>query len=117
MRMIKTGVAAAALLLCALALFGFPQPAQAQGADPGIQWINMEVSRVLTYYGEWRQGDHGIDYFRELTKRVVELDPHFVDAYRFGALVLADDLGHDWPELFLSFDDHPAAAASSSRGA
>ncbi len=26
--------------------------------------------------------------------------------------VLADDLGHDWPELFLSFDDHPAAAAS-----
>lgn len=26
--------------------------------------------------------------------------------------VLADDLGHDWPELFASFDDHPAAAAS-----
>ena len=26
--------------------------------------------------------------------------------------VLADDLGRDWPELFASFDDHPAAAAS-----
>lgn len=26
--------------------------------------------------------------------------------------VLADDLGPDWRELFLSFDDHPAAAAS-----
>jgi predicted unusual protein kinase regulating ubiquinone biosynthesis (AarF/ABC1/UbiB family) len=26
--------------------------------------------------------------------------------------VLADDLGHDWHELFSSFDDHPAAAAS-----
>ena len=26
--------------------------------------------------------------------------------------VLADDLGHDWYELFQSFDDHPAAAAS-----
>jgi predicted unusual protein kinase regulating ubiquinone biosynthesis (AarF/ABC1/UbiB family) len=26
--------------------------------------------------------------------------------------VLADDLGHDWPDLFQSFDDHPAAAAS-----
>jgi predicted unusual protein kinase regulating ubiquinone biosynthesis (AarF/ABC1/UbiB family) len=26
--------------------------------------------------------------------------------------VLADDLGHDWPELFTTFDDHPAAAAS-----
>lgn len=53
-----------------------------------ILWL-----RTVTYYGEWRQGDHGIAYFRELTRRVVELDPHFVDAYRFGALVLADDLG------------------------
>lgn len=49
--------------------------------------------RTVTYYGEWRKGDHGIDFFRELSHRVVELDPHFVDAYRFGALVLADDLG------------------------
>lgn len=53
--------------------------------------------RTITYYGEWRQGDHGIDFFRELSHRVVELDPHFVEAYRFGALVLADDLD--------SFDD------------
>ena len=53
--------------------------------------------RTVTYYGEWRQGDHGIAFFRELSRRVVELDPHFVEAYRFGALVLADDLG--------SFDD------------
>lgn len=53
--------------------------------------------RTVTYYGEWRQGDHGIDFFRELSNRVVELDPHFVEAYRFGALVLADDLD--------SFDD------------
>lgn len=57
-----------------------------------ILWL-----RTVTYYGEWRQGEHGIAYFRELSRRVVELDPHFVDAYRFGALVLADDLG--------SFDD------------
>ena len=53
--------------------------------------------RTVTYYGEWRRGDHGIEFFRELTDRVVELDPHFVQAYRFGALVLADDLD--------SFDD------------
>jgi hypothetical protein len=53
--------------------------------------------RTVTYYGEWRQGEHGIAFFRELSHRIVELDPHFVDAYRFGALVLADDLG--------SFDD------------
>lgn len=53
--------------------------------------------RTVTYYGEWRQGDHGIEFFRELSNRVVDLDPHFVEAYRFGALVLADDLD--------SFDD------------
>lgn len=53
--------------------------------------------RTVTYYGEWRQGDHGIAFFRELSRRVVELDPHFVEAYRFSALVLADDLD--------SFDD------------
>jgi hypothetical protein len=52
---------------------------------------------TVTYYGEWRQGDHGIAFFRELNNRVVELDPNFVEAYRFGALVLADDLD--------SFDD------------
>lgn len=57
-----------------------------------ILWL-----RTITYYGEWRQGDHGIAFFRELSRRVVELDPHFVEAYRFGALVMADDLG--------SFDD------------
>lgn len=49
--------------------------------------------RTVSYYGEWRQGDHGIEFFRELSNRVVELDPNFVEAYRFGALVLADDLG------------------------
>ena len=48
--------------------------------------------RTVTYYGEWRQGDHGMEFFRELANRVVDLDPHFVEAYRFGALVLADDL-------------------------
>lgn len=48
--------------------------------------------RTVTYYGAWRHGEHGIDYFRELTHRVVELDPQFVDAYRFGSMVLADDL-------------------------
>ncbi len=48
--------------------------------------------RTVTYYGEWRHGSHGIDFFRELAHRVVDLDPHFTDAYRFGALVLADDL-------------------------
>ncbi len=48
--------------------------------------------RTVTYYGEWREGGHGMAFFRELAHRVVELDPYFTDAYRFAALVLADDL-------------------------
>jgi len=48
--------------------------------------------RTVTYYGAWAKGDHGLDFFRELTHRVVDLDPWFVEGYKFGAFVLADDL-------------------------
>jgi hypothetical protein len=49
--------------------------------------------RTVTYYGEWRQGTHGIRFFRELLSTVVTLDPNFTEAYRFGSIVLADDMG------------------------
>jgi hypothetical protein len=49
--------------------------------------------RTVTYYGEWRQGGHGIRFFRELLNTVVTLDPRFTEAYRFGSIVLADDMG------------------------
>lgn len=48
--------------------------------------------RTVSYYGAWRKGDHGLDFFRALTHRVVDLDPLFIEGYRFGAFVLADDL-------------------------
>jgi hypothetical protein len=49
--------------------------------------------RVIQYYGEWRGGDHGIDFFENLVDTVVELDPKFEDAYRFAAQVMAEDMG------------------------
>ncbi len=53
-----------------------------------VYWL-----RTITYYGEWRQGTHGIDFFRALLNSVVTLDPKFTEAYRFGSIVLADDMG------------------------
>lgn len=48
--------------------------------------------RTVSYYGAWRTGAHGLDFFRALSHRVVDLDPLFLEGYRFGAFVLADDL-------------------------
>ena len=48
--------------------------------------------RTVSYYGAWRKGDHGLEFFRALTHRVVDLDPLFLEGYKFGAFVLADDL-------------------------
>ncbi len=49
--------------------------------------------QTVQYYGGYRQGRHGLDYFRGLVRAVNVLDPRFVEAYRFGALVLATDMG------------------------
>lgn len=57
--------------------------------------------RAVTYYGEWRQGDHGMLFFQELVNTTITLDPHFTGAYRFGAIVLASDMGLMEPALDL----------------
>ena len=49
--------------------------------------------RAIQYYGEWRRGDHGIQFFEQLARTTVDLDPGFEDAYRFTGMVLADDMG------------------------
>ena len=58
-----------------------------EGMMADMLWL-----RTVTYYGAWAKGDHGLDFFRELTHRVVDLDPWFIEGYKFGAFVLADDL-------------------------
>jgi hypothetical protein len=48
--------------------------------------------RVIQYYGAYRHGEHGIEFFERLVDVVLELDPNFEDAYRFAAQVLAEDM-------------------------
>lgn len=49
--------------------------------------------QAVQYYGGFRKGDHDLRYFRGLIDLVVTLDPNFVFAYVFGALVVSEDLG------------------------
>jgi len=48
--------------------------------------------QVVQYYGEYRHGRHDLAYFNGMIRGVTTLDPRFLEAYRFGALVLATDM-------------------------
>lgn len=48
---------------------------------------------AIQYYGDYRQGNHSLSYFNGLIDIVTTLDPHFVFAYIFGALVVSEDVG------------------------
>ena len=45
------------------------------------------------YYGEYRLGKHDLAYFEGLVDIVTTLDPHFIFAYIFSALVVSSDMG------------------------
>lgn len=49
---------------------------------------------AVQYYGDYRFERHGLDYFKGLIDIVVTLDPNFIFAYEFGALVVSEDLGY-----------------------
>jgi hypothetical protein len=51
-------------------------------------WLN-----AVQYYGEFRNESHDLKYFRGLIDIVTALDPHFVFAYVFGALIVSEDAG------------------------
>jgi hypothetical protein len=53
-----------------------------------VIWLN-----AVQYYGEFRKGGHDLRYFRGLIDIVTALDPHFVFAYVFGALIISEDAG------------------------
>jgi hypothetical protein len=53
-----------------------------------VIWLN-----AVQYYGEFRKGNHDLRYFRGLIDIVTTLDPHFIFAYVFGALVVSEDAG------------------------
>ncbi len=58
--------------------------------EPGADWLWFQA---VQYYGGYRLGRHGLEYFRGLMHNVTRLDTHFLEAYRFGALVIATDMG------------------------
>jgi tetratricopeptide (TPR) repeat protein len=49
--------------------------------------------RMVQYYGGYRMGENDIALFAHLVDVVTDLDPQFVYAYVFGALIIAQDLG------------------------
>lgn len=58
--------------------------------------------RAIQYYGRHRATDRSYPYAWTLFRTLTDLDPHFVNAYVFGALVLAGDQGDmDGAQLLL----------------
>lgn len=49
---------------------------------------------AIQYYGDFRMGTHDLAYFTGLIDIITTLDPHFVFAYLFGALVISTDLNN-----------------------
>jgi hypothetical protein len=53
-------------------------------AAPVADWTWLQATQ---YYGGFRHGDHDLRYFDGLVEAVNTLDPRFIEAYRFAALV------------------------------
>jgi len=66
---------------------------------PLLRWghgpmaADMAWLRAIQYYGEHRRGDRAYPYAGHLFETMTGLDPHFEQAYVFGALVLSEDAG------------------------
>ncbi|MCX5754221.1 MAG: hypothetical protein NTW97_11385 [Candidatus Krumholzibacteria bacterium] len=64
-------------------------------ASLGYRDLSADVLwlRMVQYYGGYRMGENDIALFARLVDVITELDPQFVYAYVFGALIIAQDLG------------------------
>jgi hypothetical protein len=69
---------------------------------PAADWAWLQA---IQYYGGYRQGEHDLRYFDGLVAAVTTLDPRFVDAYVFAALVHS-----------LDHEDHAGAVDMLKRG-
>lgn len=54
-----------------------------------ILWFKM-----VQYYGAYRMGEHDLALFSHLVDVITDLDPQFIFAYAFGALIIAEDVGN-----------------------
>lgn len=48
---------------------------------------------AVQYFGDFREGNHDLTYFKGLIDIVTKLDPNFLFGYTFGALVICEDAG------------------------
>lgn len=62
---------------------------------------DMVWLRAIQYYGEHRMTDLSYPYAETLFGTLTDLDPHFVNAYIFGALILNEHHGKIAPSLEL----------------
>ena len=67
----------------------FLREATAGFREVAADWLWFQA---VQYYGEYRLGRHDLAYFKGMIQAVNTLDPRFLEAYRFGALVLATDM-------------------------
>ncbi|MBN1885790.1 MAG: hypothetical protein JW876_09755 [Candidatus Krumholzibacteriota bacterium] len=49
--------------------------------------------RTVQYYGSYRGGENDLALFSRLVEVITDLDPQFVFAYLFGAMIIVEDLG------------------------
>ena len=49
--------------------------------------------RGIQYYGAHKRGDQYYLLAEHIFETITDLDPHFINAYRFGAFVISQDMG------------------------
>jgi tetratricopeptide (TPR) repeat protein len=63
-----------------------------------LQYRNLAADilwfRMIQYYGGYRDNENDCSLFTHLVDVVTDLDPQFTFAYRLGALIISQDLGH-----------------------
>jgi len=73
----------------------FPSGKFLEVADFGFDALIADVMwfRGIQYYGAHRKTDQAYPLAEHIFSTITDLDPQFVSAYRFGAIVLSEDVG------------------------
>jgi len=106
---IALGGIAALLLLFVSALRVEPLAAKQRAQDvlylpsgrfveqAALEYSNLAADllwfRTVQYYGSYREGENNLALFSHLVDVITDLDPQFVFAYLFGAMIIVEDLG------------------------
>jgi tetratricopeptide (TPR) repeat protein len=73
----------------------FPSGRFLKVADLGFGSVIADAMwlRGIQYYGAHRKSDRAYPLAEHIFSTITDLDPQFVSAYRFGAIILAEDVG------------------------